>query len=73
MRTCPDCSTELTSIKIVDQLGHRQTQVGLSFTVEKEPQTSAWTGRLTNETGTVQAYLCADCGRVLLYASPSVQ
>ena len=71
MKKCPDCKTDLQPIKIVDQLGHGGTRVGLAYTRGEEPKTSAWSGKMTNSTGHVHAFICDRCARVLFYAIPS--
>lgn len=67
-RSCPDCEEALTRISLVDQQGQGRTSVGLAFTADEEPRTSAWSGKLKNQAGTVQGWLCEGCSRVLMYA-----
>jgi len=69
VKTCPDCQVPLNPIKIVDQKGHGLVDVGFHYTRSKHPKTSAWSGKMTNSEGTIQAYLCDGCGRVLFYAA----
>jgi len=67
-RRCPGCDVDLTPIRIVDQLGQGRTDVGFAYTIADDPKTSAWSGKIKNREGTVHAYLCGTCSRVLLYA-----
>jgi len=69
VKTCPDCKTSLTPIKIVDQKGHGLTHVGFHYTRTAPPKTGPWSGKVTNSEGTIQAFLCDGCGRALFYAA----
>lgn len=66
-RVCPDCKTNLDPIQVIDQLGHGGTRLGLAFTRGEPPETSGWTGKLKNQAGTIEAFLCDQCGRVVFY------
>ncbi len=64
--TCPDCDSKLTDIQIIDNDGPHGQAI-LEYTVG-EAQPSMWTGRFPIA-GKVNAMMCDQCGRVLLYAS----
>jgi hypothetical protein len=74
-RTCPDCRQPLRSIRILDAtaivFGAEQggaAHVELSYSaIDAKP---GWfTGAVPRE-GLVRAWLCPDCGRILLYGEP---
>jgi len=72
-RTCPECEAALQPIKILDATspGPRDTgiaQVALSYSAPDAKQ-SFFMHEIKRE-GTVQANMCPDCGRILLYAKP---
>ncbi len=58
----------MSAIKVIDQLGHGQLRVGLCYTRTEKPKTSAWSGKVKNQDGILQAYLCDECHRVIFYA-----
>lgn len=64
-RRCPDCSVELQPIILLDIAAHGQVS-GICYTAI-DAKRSAWTG-LYPVKGTVNGFLCTECGRVLLYA-----
>ncbi len=65
--TCPDCDCKLTDIQIVDKQGRKYGHAIMEYAVN-EAQQSFWTGRFPIEVK-VNASMCDQCGRVLLYAS----
>lgn len=71
-RTCPDCKLSLKRIELVDHQGGSSPHVGLAYVFDEKPRLSAFRGELTNRAGVVHGYLCPQCQRVLLYATPTV-
>ena len=72
--TCPDCSEELQPIKIIDATAPGPIHTGivhveLSYSAP-DAKRSFFLHAIKRE-GTVQAKLCPQCGRILLYAGPS--
>jgi len=67
-KKCSDCAEPLSAINVVDQLGHGITHSGLAFTFDEKARTSAWSGKLKNQAGTLRAWLCEACSRVTFYA-----
>jgi hypothetical protein len=55
-------------IRLIDK-SHYQMHAELEYTVP-EAERSFWTGQYAVE-GSVVAYMCPGCGRVLLYGVPS--
>ena len=64
-RRCPDCLVELEPIALLDIAAHGQV-TGISYTAT-DAKRSVWTG-LYPVKGTVNGFMCLECGRVLLYA-----
>jgi hypothetical protein len=66
-RDCPDCEGTLHEVKLLDQ-AHASMHVGPLEYALPEAKRSMWSGRFP-VAGTVQAYLCEDCGRIFLYSA----
>jgi len=71
---CPDCNVELQLIKIIDATSpgpHHKgiAHVELSYS-SPDAKPSFFLHEIKRE-GTVQAKLCPQCGRILLYAGPN--
>jgi len=66
-RTCSDCDGELQAIVVMD-VGH-QGAVGQLQYYSSGDKRSFWTGRFPTA-GTVQAFLCQDCGLISLFGQP---
>lgn len=72
-RNCPECSTELRQVKILDATHNLPVATGgahveLSYAaLDSKP--SFFMKAIPRE-GTIRAMLCPDCGRTLLYANP---
>lgn len=64
VRTCPDCKGPTHPIRIIDKT-HGEMHADLEFTLPEARQ-SFWLGRYP-VAGRVTAYMCGECGRVLLY------
>ena len=75
-RKCPDCGGAMQAIDIIDKtvlaVGFGDlnfpTQTALEY-VARGRKRSFWTGSVPIE-GKVAAYMCAACGRILLYGRP---
>ncbi len=65
--TCPDCDRALTAIQLIDKKGMGITPNGVLEYAVSDAERSKWTGQFPVE-GTVLAYMCDGCGRVLLCA-----
>ena len=65
-RICPDCATELASIRLLDNVGSMGYAEGLAYT-RSAGKRNLWSGRFP-DMGTIHAWMCSHCGRVLLYA-----
>ncbi len=64
---CPDCSTELMAIEVLDRGFLDSPQKGLMY---MDPNAKkGLLGRFKTD-GVIEAKMCGDCGRVLLYAVP---
>ena len=66
-RNCPDCNAKTRVIRLIDH-GHRNHRQPLSY-VAKTADRSVFTGRYPLS-GEIQARMCPECGRVVLYAKP---
>jgi hypothetical protein len=66
-RACPDCSSVMRSIKLIDK-SHAGEHTALEYTVP-EARRSFWTGTYPVE-GKVNAMMCGECGRIALYGDP---
>jgi len=70
---CPDCQGILDPIRLIDAtdraMGGGVSHVELSFAAQSA-QRSSLTGTLPSS-GIVKAKLCAECGRIFLYATDS--
>jgi hypothetical protein len=67
-KTCPDCARSMNAIRILDNTAKNAgfpVHTDLSYAVS-EAKRSIWTGLFPVE-GTVAAYMCGGCGRILLY------
>jgi hypothetical protein len=69
-KQCRDCKVELTSINILDQLGGATPLSGLAYTTGEAGARSAWSGKVKNQAGVVNAWMCDRCLRVEFYAQP---
>ncbi len=67
-RTCVECQAAMSPIVIMDvRPGAAQRSVEGPLTYRlPEDQRSFWTGRYPTA-GSVQAFMCAGCGRIALY------
>jgi hypothetical protein len=67
---CPDCKGALHEIRLIDK-SHAGAHTDMQY-ASVESKRSLWRGTYPIE-GTVDAYLCAECGRIVLYAAPVSQ
>lgn len=65
--TCPDCEGPLVSITLRDY-GYGRPPDPPEYELDEAPG-SFWMG-LKPTAGTIHGRMCAECGRVLLYAKP---
>ena len=65
--SCPDCGGSLDPISLVDH-GDSGTVTTPEYGV-RVPKQHWWSSRL-KIMGTVQARMCSECGRILLYGEP---
>lgn len=67
-RKCPDCQDNMAPILLIDKThvtgGHQAVEYALAG-----ERWSPWTGRFPTE-GTVSAFMCGGCGRIILYGMP---
>jgi len=67
-RPCPDCGGPLSPVKLIESGGthwrHTETEYAAG-----DAQQGLLSGRFPVE-GRVRAWMCADCGRILLYGAP---
>ncbi|MHC4778142.1 MAG: hypothetical protein ACYTFG_06140 [Planctomycetota bacterium] len=69
-RECPDCREGLVPINVVDR-SHGSNFVGFAYTIDEAPKHSTWSvSKILNKAGTIHAYMCVRCDRVMFYASP---
>ena len=68
VRRCSDCRTALRRIRLMLQQNLRGLQADLRYG-SAEAKASWITGRYPSE-GTVVAWICPGCGRILLYGEP---
>jgi hypothetical protein len=66
-RKCPDCEGSLHEIKLIDKTGEYSRHDPLEYALP-EAERSFWLGRYAVE-GKVVAYMCDQCGRILLYGA----
>lgn len=64
---CPDCRCALSPIRLVNDMATQGHGSGLVY-VHSEAKRNLWSGKFPVQ-GTVEAFMCSDCGRVLLYAT----
>jgi hypothetical protein len=70
-KKCPDCNGELTKIKLFGR-GWQNPITGLAvdsemgFYTDEEANRGSMTG-MFKPTGSVESFLCSDCGRIFLY------
>lgn len=68
-RKCVECQGPMSPIIIIDRVGMTYTSGGstqeLSYRRPDDKQ-SFWTGKYPT-TGSVQGFMCGDCGRIALY------
>lgn len=70
-RKCPDCDGSLVPICIIDRSRLNEIQSMDSVLTYTSPKAKpGWLGNLKAE-GTVSAFACNQCGRILLYAKKS--
>ena len=67
-RQCPDCAVPLERIKLLDR-NYRSVEDGLLFTTYSAKR-RLWDGNYT-EAYEIQAFICPQCGRLLLYGETS--
>ena len=68
-KSCPDCETELRPIQLLDATHPGWTSEGSQHTnlsYAAIDATRSFFGKIPKE-GIVQAFLCGECGRILLY------
>jgi hypothetical protein len=67
-RTCVECKGSMSPIIIMDKgpgLANHSVGGPLEYRLPND-RVSFWTGRYPT-TGVVQAFMCAECGRIALY------
>ncbi len=69
-KQCPDCECPLTGIRIIDK-AYRPMHANLEY-APGDAERGVWLGRFPIE-GSIEGFLCNQCGRVLLYAGPKEQ
>ena len=57
-RSCPDCSEELVSISLLDQISGAKVDMGIKYTLGEAPVNSVWSGRVKNAAGEVNGGMC---------------
>jgi hypothetical protein len=63
-KKCPECAGEMGPIYLIDR-GHGNNHREMEYAVEE----GGWLFRLPAE-GKVHAFICVECGRILLYGHP---
>lgn len=63
-KSCPECSAEMAPVYLIDR-GHGNSHKGLEYAAEE----GWWPFRLPSA-GKVHAFMCSECGRILLYGYP---
>jgi hypothetical protein len=72
-KVCPDCSGELTKIILFGR-GWKNPITGLAvdseigFYADEEAQMGDFTG-MFKPTGSVESFICSNCGRIFLYGA----
>jgi RNase P subunit RPR2 len=65
--TCPDCEAALQPIKLID---HTRSVIDTELSYTAGDARQGWFGGFP-VAGTVQAKMCSQCGRILLYGEAS--
>ena len=65
-RKCPDCQGGLHEVKLLDKGPYGSLGAGIEYALP-DAKRGFWSGRLA-VAGSVQAYICENCGRILLYS-----
>ena len=71
---CPDCNTEMQPIKLLDATDSGMGGQGISHTelsYAAPDSVASFFTRTVPRLGTVQARICPNCARILLYGKPS--
>ena len=66
-KDCPDCQKPLTNIQVLDRGFMDSPHKGLMYT--DKGAKGGWLG-LFKTSGSIEARMCQECGRVLFYAEP---
>lgn len=69
-RTCPDCSVAIGPIRLIDKAAYGM-HAELEYAVP-ESRRGFWT-KTFPVAGRVTAYMCQQCGRILLYGSAGAE
>ena len=67
-RKCPDCAALMHPIRLIDK-SQANTHNDLEYTLP-ESKRGFWLAQFPIE-GKVRAYMCEQCGRILLYGEPN--
>ena len=72
-RSCPECSSPMRSIMIIDRSRYELRALDAVLTyADPNSEPGFWTGSIKSE-GIVDAIACTNCGRILLYARPKLR
>ena len=67
-RRCPDCDRDMNRIRLIDK-AHDGGHTSLEYSAHDAVR-SLWFGKYP-VAGVVTAYMCDDCGRILLFGGNS--
>ena len=71
--TCPDCEIELQLIKLLDATNLGMSSEGIGHVEQAYAAANAeasWYTKSVPKAGKVQAKICPQCGRIILFGSP---
>jgi uncharacterized OB-fold protein len=70
-RDCPDCGQPLEPIQVIDRGYMDQPHKGLVYAPAQVEKGLFGLPKGPKVIGTIDAWMCKGCGRVLLYAKPN--
>ncbi len=66
-KSCPDCNEAMTEIRLIDK-AHSNVHQDVEYALAVAKR-GFWLGRFPVE-GKVAAFMCGQCGRIILYGKP---
>ena len=70
-RKCPDCREDMCPITLLDKTHPSGMHQHLEYALPGAQRSSCWLGGRFPIGGLVAAYICGQCGRILLYGVPN--